>query len=631
MSRQPVFRHVLSSGRWLLVSLVTGLLSTVLAANILSPLELFAQDLLFIRRGPLDMSSQVVLVAIDDASFAQNDLQWPWPRSYMAQLVNNLAIGDPSVIAIDVQFYEPSSPSEDAKLARAIHEAGNVVLVEDISTSIRQGISLRQLNQPLPELREAAAAVGLAQFQRDDDGTLRQLLAFGSHNGEIHPSFAIQTVRLHLDAPSFDVASADVVEIDGDEVRLNDQYLRVNFLGPVGESIPTYSAYQVAEQLVDPSVFTDKIVIIGATAETIPLYDSYPTPYGNIPPMPGAEVNAHAVDTILNNRELTVVTPLAAVAVSSGAALLAAILVMRFRLLHSGIAFFGVGMIYGAVGYWAFVQFHTILSMFAPAFSFSLMFVSITTARLYTEQRARARVRALFERYVSPAAIDEMLARPDEVTVGGDRREVTVMFSDIRGFTALSEKLSPEEVVELLNDYLGAMTSIIFKHQGTVDKFEGDGILAIWNAPLDVDEHPRRAVECAIEMTQQLAAMQQRWEATGQQVLRNGIGIHTGVCFVGNIGSEQRMDYTVIGDGVNLAARVEALTKQLGVQILYTEATHAQLGETIRSRFVTSAHVVGREQPVKVYTVDPSAHGVATAPGVDLDALPAEIVQAYKR
>lgn len=617
--------------RWLSVAVLIGLLSVWLAASILHPLELFAQDLLFRLRGPLETSEDVVLVAIDDASFAQNNLQWPWPRSYIARIVDNVAAGDPSVIAIDVQFYEPSNSAQDARLAQAVREAGNVVLVEDISADERQGFSLRQLNQPLPELREAAAALGLAQFQRDEDGTLRQLLAFGSHNGAVYTSFAMQIARLHLGAGGFNPISPDAIGFDGHVVRLNNQYLRVNFRGPARETIPYYSAYQVAEGLVDPRVFAGKVVILGATAETIPLYDSYPTPFGSVPPMPGAEINAQAVDTILNNRELTGTPLLAGVIISVSAALVVAVLVVRLRLLHSVMVFGVMAVAYGAISYAFFAGANVILPVFAPSLAASLMFVGMTTARLYVEQRTRMRVRALFERYVSPAAIDQMLDSPDEVMVGGVRREVTVMFSDIRGFTALSERLAPEEVVEILNDYLGMMTSIIFKHQGTVDKFEGDGILAIWNAPLPVEDHPGRAVACAIEMTHKLAEMQQRWEATGQRVLHHGIGIHTGVCFVGNIGSAQRMDYTVIGDGVNLAARVEALTKELGVQILYTEATYQQLGESIQSRFATSARVIGREQPVQLYTVDPVAHGVATADGVDLDALPSEVIQASKR
>jgi len=589
--------------RPLVLALAVGLLAAMLGGGVLHRLELFTGDVLFRLRGPLHDDSGIVLVAIDDASFAHNDLQWPWPRSYLARIVDSIAAGDPSVIVVDVQFYEPSTPEEDARLAEAIREAGNVVLVSNIATERRQGVVLRQLNQPIRELREAAAAVGLAQFQRDDDGTLRRMLAFARHNGKLYPSLAMEAARMHLGVERFFVASPDDVWIGAHHIRLDDQYLPVNFRGPAEMTIPYYSAYQVADGLVDPAVFTGRIVIIGATAETIPLYDSYPTPFGSSPPMSGAEANAHAIDTILHGRPLRPASWLAQLGVSLAAALAAGVLARWVKPL-TGLALVVVLALAYLVLSWAlFAYARVIPPLVGPSLALALVYVAGTTVQVYDEQRQRARVRALFERYVSPAAIDEMLSQPDSVSVSGQRRDVTVMFSDIRGFTALSEKLRPEEVVAILNDYLGAMTEIIFKYGGTVDKFEGDGILAIWNAPLAVEDHPTRAVECALEMTRRLAEMQQGWTATGQQALKSGIGISTGPCFVGNIGSSQRMDYTVIGDTVNLAARLEALTKELGLQIVYSEATHRQLAGHIRSRFVTSAKVAGREQPVNVYTV----------------------------
>lgn len=604
------------------LAFAVGLLAAMMSGGVLHRLELFAGDVLFRLRGPLHDESRLALVAIDDASFAQNHLQWPWPRGYLARIVETIAAGDPSVIVIDVQFYEPSTPDEDARLAGAIREAGNVVLVSNIAAERRQGLALRQLNQPIPELREAAAAIGLAQFQRDDDGTLRRMLAFGSHNGELYPSLAMEAARLHLGAESFFVASPDDVWIGSHHVRLDDQYLPVNFRGPAELTIPVYSAYQVADGLVDPGMFAGKIVVVGATAETIPLYDSYPTPFGSTPPMPGAEVNAHAVDTILQARTLRPASWLANLVVSLAAALTAGMLVWKLKPLTGLAAVILLALSTFVAGWALFAYARVIPPLVGPSLALALVYVAGTTMQVYEERRQRARVRMLFERYVSPAAIDEMLGQPGSVTVSGQRRDVTVMFSDIRGFTALSEKLRPEEVVEILNDYLGAMTEIIFKHGGTVDKFEGDGILAIWNAPLAVEDHPTRAVECALEMTRRLAEMQHAWAATGQQVLKNGIGINTGACFVGNIGSAQRMDYTVIGDTVNLASRLEALTKELGLQIIYSEATHDQLGDHIRSRFVTSAKVAGREQPVNVYTV--AAPGEMPAPQPAGETAPAE-------
>ena len=589
--------------RPLALAVALGLLSVMLAEGVLHRFELFASDLLFRLRGPLQAPTEVVMVAIDDASFAHNDLQWPWPRDYLAQMVSTISAAGPSVIAIDVQLYEPSTPEQDAELARAIGQAGNVVLVSDIAVERGQGLTLRQLNQPIPALQEAAAAVGLTQFQRDDDGALRRLLAFARHNGELYLSLALQAARLHLGAEDVYAASPGAVWIGQHRVRLEGQYLLVDFRGPPQVTIPTYSAYQVADGLVNPSAFAGKIVIVGATAETVPMYDSYSTPFGSSPPMAGAEVNAHAIDAVLNGRYLRPAAVPVRVGVPPLLAVLTALALRRLRPLSGLLGTLLLLLAYAVTAYALFAGARVVLPLVAPGLAVALTFVGGTSAQFYEERRQRVRVRSLFERYVSPAAIDEMLGQPASVTVGGQRREVTVLFSDIRGFTALSERLHPEQVVEILNEYLGAMTDIIFKHQGTIDKFQGDGILAIWNAPLPVPDHARRAVECAAEMTRALADMQANWLATGQDALHSGIGINTGVCFVGNIGSAKRLDYTVIGDVVNLAARLEGLTKDLGLQIIFTESTRQQLGESLPTQFVTSAQVSGREPPVRIYTL----------------------------
>ena len=622
-----------SRSRWLMLArsvglaLVIGVLTYWLAGGVLSRLELFARDVMFQIRGPLDTPQTVALVAIDDASFTQNGLQWPWPRDYLAKIIDNISAGHPKVIAMDILFYEATTADKDQALADAISRAGNVVLVNDISTEVRSGVTIRQLNRPIPVIDQAVAALGLTNFPRDPDGEVRRLLAFQSHNGELLYAWSMQVARLYYGADSFNVISANQLDIGSHTVPLKNQYLLVDYQGPAG-SVPYYSAYQVADGLVDSKLFEDKVVILGATSSS--LHDEYPTPYASEPPMPGAEINAQAIDAVLQGRFLHPTSDIINVVLAVLAALIGTALTLRLKPIPGLAAVIALIALYGIASAVIFINTRMQMPITGPVLALGLTFVTSTSIQLYEEQRQRARVRGLFERYVSPAAIDQMLGKADIDALSGDRREMTILFSDIRGFTSLSEKLAPDEVVRILNEYLEAMTEIIFKHHGTVDKFEGDAILAIWNAPLLVEDHPSDAVRCAIEMAQRLSEMGEKWAATGQNVLRNGIGINTGMCFVGNIGSVRRMDYTVIGDTVNLASRLEALTKEVGVQILFAESTAEKLPPEIRTKYVTTAQVKGRTQGVRVYTVEPKDYGLYVEEGVDLDHMPEELVQQKK-
>lgn len=613
--------------RTLGIALGVGLLAFFFAGGVFRPLELFAHDLLFRVRGERLDEAPIVLVKIDDASFDQNQLQWPWPRDYLAQIVDGIAAGNPRVIAIDVFFFEPTTPEADSELSRALADAGNVVMVNEISEEEQGGITISRYKRPIEEINEVVT-LGLTNFPRDADGKVRRLLAFQQYNEELYFAWSMQAARIYLGEENFDVRSRNEVYIGDHRVVLDNQRLIVNFRGGTDEdTIQSYSAYQVVEGFVDPTNFTDRIVIIGATSPS--LHDDYPIPLGD-ESMPGAEINAHAMDTILKQLYLHPVGDLIHLFIALLAAGIGALLTLRARPVAGLIIIVGVLLIYSLGAFFVFVQFRTLMPFVAPLLSLIITFVTNTSIQLYEEQRQRAKVRSLFDRYVSSAAIDQMLDSVESFGVGGDRREMTIMFSDIRGFTSLSEQLTPDQVVTILNEYLGEMTKVIFEYNGTIDKFEGDAILAIWNAPLLVENHPTKAVLCAIEMAQRLTEMQEKWAETGQIILRNGIGVNTGQCFVGNIGSEQRMDYTVIGDTVNLAARLEALTKEVGVQILFTKETCEQLTDEVTAVFVGSATVKGREQPVDIYTVDPQKHRLHVEAGVVLDGKPKEIEQISK-
>ena len=240
--------------------------------------------------------------------------------------------------------------------------------------------------------------------------------------------------------------------------------------------------------------------------------------------------------------------------------------------------------------------------MVYPASALFFGYTSQTAYRFFTEERRARDIRRMFSSYVSKRIVDELIKDPSKAKLGGDRKEITVLFSDIRGFTSFSEKHQPEEVVKLLNEYLGAMTEIVFDHEGTLDKFVGDAIMALWGAPVGQPDHAERAVRCALAMIERLQQLQAKWKSEGKYVIDIGIGINTGEMVVGNMGAEgKKMDYTVIGDNVNLGARLEGLTRQYNNHIIISEFTYEKVKDIVRVNELGSVTVKGKQKPVVIY------------------------------
>ncbi len=263
----------------------------------------------------------------------------------------------------------------------------------------------------------------------------------------------------------------------------------------------------------------------------------------------------------------------------------------------------------------SFVLANHLLPLVAPLAGAFLGYTLAITDRVSVEQLEKRQARSMLSRYLAPGVVEEMLKNPVAAQLGGKRADITVLFSDIRGFTSISERLEPEEVVSLLNEYLTVMTDIIFRHEGTIDKFEGDGILAFFGAPQAHDDDPERAIRAALEMRDQLVELADRWMERTQASLRIGIGINTGRAMIGNIGSHRRMDYTIIGDTVNLASRVQELTKEYGIPILVTGSTQARVKYIRRLKFIHSVEVRGRHQPVDLYAVEDIHQAPEDSPG----------------
>ncbi len=550
-------------------------------------LELKSLDLRFLLRGPISPVSPIVIISIDEDSFDELDLAWPWPRALHGRMLDLVRQGRPVAIGLDILFIEPSvrGPRDDQALGEAVARAGNVVLGA-VFSEIRDALFVKEdLNPPLKAIRDGAAAFGFVNLSTDEDAFVRSGELSRPYQGGIQRSFDQRLYELAVRAgvPAKPLPPSRKVLI--------------NYRGPK-RTFPVIPYYRVLNGEAKPESFAGKIVLVGATAPA--LHDEFPTPFSGQEKMPGVEIHANLLETLLQGNRLTRVHPYTGAALALGAALLAGLVTSLRRPIRAFVLALAVGAIYAALVFWLFAARSLWVDLVPVQAALLLGYGGTVVVNFIREQREKRRL----SRFFSPAIIKEILSAQKEGSLLGSRRRVTVLFSDIRGFTSLSEKLTPEEVVEMLREYLTAMTEIVFKHGGTVDKYIGDAIMALYGAPFDQPDHAVQAVRTALEFQDRIRVLSERWEAKCGVRLRNGVGIHTGEAVVGTIGSEQRLEYTAIGDTVNLASRLEGLTKEFLSPIIVSQSTHEEVKQFFYSRYLGEVRVKGKEVPVKIYAVE---------------------------
>jgi adenylate cyclase len=566
-------------------------------ATPLEKLELAARDTAMRVRGLKPVDDRIVIVDIDDQSLAWVGERWPWSRSRMAEIVRWLNAAGAEVIAFDIFLFDPSSdPQDDEDLAQAFAESQAVVTVSQVFETPFSQTHITPESIFLPVID----GYGLTEIQRDDDAVVRSILAYKNVQGETIYNWGFRIVQAALDANPPDDPSLAWLYFNGTRVPLNQRgHLLIDFRGPA-RTYPTYPAAFLLEGDYDPALFQGKIVLIGSSSET--LQDIYPTPFSTTNLTPGVEIVANVVDTLLSQSYLRLSPPWMTIAILLALAVIARLLAESENP-TSAVIFGAVALLaYLVLRQVAFTRAGLVLSIISPALMISLGVVLPAIDQTLALERERRRVRGLFSQFISPQMVDQLLETQDIDSLN-KRTELTILFSDLRGFTTLSEQMSPEELVNLLNPYLERMTTIIHKHGGTVDKYEGDAIIAFFGEPIPFQDHAIRAVRAAIEMRQALRRLNQTWQTHGilNQTLEMGIGIHTGEVFVGLLGSQERITYTVIGDAVNLAARLQDKTKEHGYPILLSGVTRQALTEEFQPDFVESSQVKGRSEPVEIY------------------------------
>jgi adenylate cyclase len=588
-------------------------------------------------------SDQIVLVAIDNESIRRMEPivgRWPWPRLIHATLIDYLAAAGAKVIVYDVLFAERdirkfmvgeaewTGEESDAALVDSSRKAGNVVHIAeaasieliDPSRALVENMDAPALNvklpdaacverrprvtPPFPALAQASRGIGHSLLTLDSDGAVRRIAPIVQIGERTIPAISMATVMATGAIPSVRVARA----ADGQCSTL------IPWRGPAenANGLPTFNSYsfydlfysqqQIIEDQqpgIDPALFKDRIVVVGVSAEG--LHEVFSTPFrsGEIN---GPEVHANMIDAMLTSRSIERSPVWIAIALVASGAAAVGVAGLFLNAWLTGAVALAITLLLAGVAVWLFAR-GVWMPFTVPALAIVFAFVGDLGWKYFVEGREKRLIKKMFSRYVSKDVFDQLVANPSLAALGGARRNMTVLFSDIRGFTTMSEKGTPEDVVAQLNQLFTRMVAVVFEHRGTVDKFVGDMIMALYGAPLDDSDHADHAVTTALAMIRTLHELNREWEIEGKPTLDIGIGINTGDMVAGNIGSDTIMSYTVIGDAVNLGARLESLNKDYGTRIIISEFTRVALKGQYDVRPLGEVVVKGKTRPVAIFEV----------------------------
>lgn len=632
----------------------------IINPHFLSMLELKVYDSIF-RSSYSDSSSKaIIIVDIDEQSLSQFG-QWPWPRYRVALMLEKIRRDGAASIGLDIIFAEEDRTSpkivqqqllielgveigftglpqgledNDQILANILkngpftlgyyfdlyHEvtdaASKEIPSDDLHpvqlavVSTKDAIPLEEtlfhagrITGNIPALSTAAPRSGFLNVSPDPDGIIRRVPLLMSYKEEIFPSLALGALLNVLDSKQVLIRTTsggpESMRVGSQQIPLDSRgQLLLNYRGPA-KSFKYVSAGDILQDKVPPGTFEGKIVFVGTSAAG--LKDIRSTPLDHI--YPGVEAHATIIDNILTGDFLQ--RPDWALGLELSTVIAAGAISTLFLAWIGGV-WIVIPIIFCAAGAWwgsqYFFQNHGLyFSPFMPLLTLVGNFSLLTFLKFWLEEREKRKIRNTFEHYLSPEVIKKVIKNPGMLKLGGEKKNISILFTDIRSFTNLSEAMEPQELVTFMNEYLTAMTEVILRNKGTLDKYMGDAIMAFFGAPGDMQDHALIAQRTALEMLENLNECRKKWCSSGFSKLEIGVGISSGEVIVGNMGSEKRFDYTVMGDQVNLASRLEGLTKSYGVKVLVSEFTRNQAMEEITYREIDLVRVKGKDKPVAVY------------------------------
>ena len=592
--------------------------------NFWKNIEHKASDNFFIIRGRQEISDDVIIVEIGDDTFNTLNERWPFPREYHARLIENLQKAGASQIIFDIEFTERTNKNSDYRLAATIANYDNIILSgKFIKTQYNNSVR-EQLLSPIPELTQFGTEWGTVNISTDTDGFVRRYDLFQKKAKEMILSIGTIAIanRYKLDLNSKDIQNHTKFFKIGNKYipKTTSKSAFINFFGPPR----TFNTYDFAD-VIDDSTFTtnfekeletdfntyysikdslkNKIVIIGMSAGEF--HDMHRTPFftENNQLMPGVEIHANFIETILRDKYFNEY-PILLYFIFF---FLATLLLFIFNsLIRPSISiFFNFGLFIGFI-YITYYFFNT-HQILIPNLEIPLIIVVVYIIGLILHYiqtfKERKFIKQAFAQYIAPEFIEELIKDPKKLEYGGIQKELTMLYSDIVSFTAYTESHTPKQTVEILREYLTEMVKIITENRGTLDKFVGDEIIAIFGAPMDLEDHAFYACKTAIEMRKRMNELHVKWKAEKKDQFEIGIGINTGVVTIGNLGSEQIFDYTAIGDNMNIAARIEALTRDYETKnnIIISESTFEQVKEKVDAKYIDDVIVKGKKIIIKIH------------------------------
>ena len=585
-------------------------------------------------RNKNDIIEDIIVIDMDGRSVSELGKYSQWSRSYFPKVIDYVKNDGAAVIGLDIIFDKDiREPLEDINFVNSVKKAQNVtnalyfaqsdsmnwryVMKEEPSPFEWQRFSYslpdnqrkylpnqERLDNGFIELLNAGKSVGHVNIQPDIDGIVRKIFLFSSFNSHLYPSLAFQMFMDIYDIDSIKVETAENIQLfsEGNLITTiptdNKINMFINYFGGF-KTFRYISFFDVlkGEERLPEGIFKDKIVIVGTSLPG--LFDLRSIPIQ--PAYPGVEIHASILYTMLTQNYIIKMSDLDSLLLLAGIGILIGIIIIFLTPMWSFILIVIMAVIHIFTSAILFFDSNIWIEIVTPLLTMFITFSGIYAYRYVTEEKGKKFIKQTFSHFVTKSVVDELLANPDKIKLGGERKECTVFFSDVAGFTTISEHMSPEALVQLLNQYLTEMTNIIFKYDGMLDKYEGDAIMAVFGAPIAHGNHAYKCCAAALEMQENLVQLRDLWGKQGKPKLYARCGINTGQMVVGNMGSETRFDYTVMGDSVNLGARLEPANKEYGTMIMIGENTFEMAKDKIITRQLDLLRVKGKTEPVKVF------------------------------
>jgi adenylate cyclase len=543
---------------------------------------------------PPSIPEDIVIVAIDEPSMQEFNLQWPWPRKLHADLTTKLHEAGAAIIGFDIVFSEPSDQESDTTFAEALGKSNNVVLAEDIEVIKENNYQYTTAVLPIPDLENATMSTGLVWISLDEDGFVRRI---NLNQSEKRP-FSIVVAENYL----------NITEQNSDSFidKIPNPVL-INYLG-VPRSIKTVSYYQALnyKKWLGNDFFKDKIVLIGISLAAAPnhkIQDHFFYPFLTTAnqQISGVEIHANLIDTLLRQRFIDETPIIIQWLIFLITLLLGAYVLVRKHHWLGSLLFCGLIIFFYCLHLYLFINLHLTSNVVTPIICLILFLFSERVYSYAYVDREKRFIKKAFSHYISPAVVSQLIENPERLNLSGEYYETTVLFTDLVGFTTISEEMEPMKLRTLLTEYFGEMVDVMLENKGTLDKFIGDAMMCFYGVPIRTDEHPKQAVSTAWDMQQRLTALNKEWTVRGFPEISMRIGVNSGRVVAGNMGTKNVFNYTIMGDPVNLGARLESANKQYGTNIMIGETTYEKVQGDFHMRWLDCIRVKGKNKPVSVY------------------------------